>query len=95
MLSSNDIEAIARNANALADGFARMSAAYMRPYEMTKGAAPAPQAGPPDEVNEMTRTLTRVAEAWMSDPEKALAAQARLSEAYFSLWGSTWSRMRG
>ncbi|UMY16563.1 class I poly(R)-hydroxyalkanoic acid synthase [Methylobacterium organophilum] len=89
-----DLEAISRNAGQLAEEFGKIAAASMRPFEAKDGAFPAAPEGT-DEINEMTRTLTRVAEAWMSDPEKALTAQRRLSEAFMALWGATWTRMQG
>ncbi len=88
-----DLEAISRNAAALAEGFGRMSATYLAP--MDGRANGRGNATPPDEMGDISRTLGRVAETWMSDPQKAMAAQAKLGEAFLSLWGSTWSRLQG
>ena len=90
-----DLEAIAHNASALAEHVGRMSMAYMQPSEISgHDAGNGKQAGS-DEINDVTRTLTKVAETWMSDPRKALAAQTQLSEAFLALWASTWSRLQG
>jgi len=94
-----DLEAISLNASRLAEEFGRLSATAMQPFEAAAtgkdhGKAQA-ASGPVDEVGDITRTLTRVAETWMSDPQKAMQAQARLSEAFVALWGSTWARMQG
>ncbi len=50
---------------------------------------------PPEEVNDVVRTLGSVAETWFADPKKSVEAQTRLSEAFISLWGSTWQRLQG
>ncbi|GJD85970.1 Poly(3-hydroxyalkanoate) polymerase subunit PhaC [Methylobacterium haplocladii] len=88
-----DLEAISRNATALAESFGRMSATYLTPMEGKANGRG--NANPSDEMSDITRTLGKVAETWMSDPQRAMAAQAKLSEAFMSLWGSTWSRMQG
>ncbi|WP_246682919.1 class I poly(R)-hydroxyalkanoic acid synthase [Methylobacterium sp. WL9] len=88
-----DLEAISRNAAALAEGFGRMSASYLAPLEGKANGRG--NANPSDEMGDITRTLGKVAETWMSDPQRAMAAQAQLSEAFMALWGSTWSRMQG
>ncbi len=89
-----DIEAISRNAAELAEDFGRISAAYMRPYENGNGSQKSGSNGT-EELNDIGVTLTKVAETWMSDPQRALAAQTRLSEAFLALWGSTWARLQG
>ncbi len=84
-----DFETIARNANQLAESF-RQSA--LQPFERM-GQGGAAQGG--NEIDEMTRTLTKVAETWLSDPEKAVRAQTRLTESFAALWASTAARMQG
>ena len=93
--AEQDFEAIARNASALAEGFGRVSAAYMKPFESsTNGAVPA-KIEPPEELNDITRTLTKVAEFWMGDPERAMAVQTALGQSFMSLWGTTVRRLQG
>ena len=88
-----DLETISRNANQLAEAFGRTAMASMKPYEAVGAGGLPPDAS--EEVNDIGRTLSRVAETWMSDPERAMQAQTRLSEAFLALWGATWTRMQG
>ena len=85
-----DVEALSRNASLLVEQIGRTAASYFRPPEDGKP----PKAGS-EEVAEIVRTLSTVAEKWMSDPKKAVEAQTRLSEAFMGLWGSTWFRLQG
>ncbi|KQQ26168.1 poly(3-hydroxyalkanoate) synthetase [Methylobacterium sp. Leaf123] len=92
-----DFETIARNANQLAEVFRQSAAASLKPFEQAgQGAllsgAKMQGAG---EIDEMTRTLTRVAETWLKDPEKALQAQTKLGQSFAALWASTLTRMQG
>ncbi|MDP4021495.1 class I poly(R)-hydroxyalkanoic acid synthase [Methylobacterium sp. NEAU 140] len=82
-----DFEAMGRNAGQLVEAMGRSAARYLTP----DGA----QAGPSDEVNEMVRTLGRVAESWLADPNRSVEAQAKLSQAFLTLWGSTYLRLQG
>ncbi|WP_233384173.1 PHA/PHB synthase family protein [Methylobacterium sp. C25] len=91
--ASPDLEAISRNAAALAEGFGRMSASYLAPLDSKPNGRAS--GGQSDEMGEMTRTLTKVAETWMSDPQRAMQAQAQLGQAFMSLWTSTLTRMQG
>ena len=54
------------------EGAGKATAAYLKPVEEGKPAGP--RAMPP----KRSRSLGRVAEAWMSDPQRAFEAQARL-----------------
>jgi len=88
-----DIDALSRNASRLMEEFGRAAAVYMKP--VAEGEALPVAAEPPEEVNDVVRTLGTVAERWLADPQKTVEAQARLSEAFISLWGSTWHRFQG
>ncbi|MGU3540326.1 PHA/PHB synthase family protein [Methylobacterium sp. A54F] len=85
-----DFEALSRNASLFVEEFGRTAATYLKPAD-----GEGPKAGPSEEVADVVRTLGSVAETWLSDPKKTLEAQARLSEAFVSLWGSTWFRLQG
>jgi polyhydroxyalkanoate synthase len=89
-----DIEALSRNANLLVEQFGRAAAIYMKPNGEGSDSLPAP-VKPPDEVNDVVRTLGAVAERWLIDPQKTIEAQTKLSEAFITLWGSTWHRLQG
>lgn len=91
---SLDIEAMSRNASLLVEQFGRAAAIYMKPVGDSPALAP-PAAEPPEEVNDVVRTLGTVAERWLADPQKTMEAQAKLSEAFIALWGSTWHRLQG
>ncbi|WP_091969716.1 PHA/PHB synthase family protein [Methylobacterium gossipiicola] len=88
-----DIDALSRNASRLMEEFGRAAAVYMKP--VAEGEALPVAAEPPEEVNDVVRTLGTVAERWLADPQKTVEAQAKLSEAFISLWGSTWNRLQG
>lgn len=92
-----DFETIARNANQLAEVFRQSAAASLKPFEQAGQGAllPGAKLQGADEIDEMTRTLTRVAETWLKDPEKALQAQTKLGQSFAALWASTLTRMQG
>ena len=72
------------------EGATKATAAFLKPLEE--------QAGPPDLAGDTSgaiRTLGQVAEAWMSDPQKALEAQTRLGTQFLNLWTSTLQRAQG
>ena len=87
-----DLEAISRNAAALAEEFGRVSAAYLALIRST--ASGRGNAGVSQAMMEMSRPLLDVAESWMNDPRRATQAQAQLSQALASLWSSTLNRMQ-
>ncbi|WP_375456214.1 PHA/PHB synthase family protein [uncultured Methylobacterium sp.] len=85
-----DFEALSRNAGQFMEELGRAAARYVQPAD----GAPAP-AKPSQEASDLVRTLGTVAETWLSDPKRSLEAQAKLSEAFLALWGSTWFRLQG
>ena len=86
-----DFEALSRNAGLFVEQLGRSAATYLKPIE---GDA-LQKAGPSKEVNDVVRTLGTVAERWLSDPQKSLEAQTKLSQAFLTLWGSTFLRLQG
>src|SRR4051812_6409554 len=50
---------------------------------------------PPNELAEVIKTFSTVAEYWMSDAERAAALQAKLGKAYLDLWASAVLRLAG
>ncbi|WP_283215013.1 PHA/PHB synthase family protein, partial [Methylobacterium trifolii] len=88
---SLDFEAFSRNAGLFAEELGRSAASYLKPLD--PDALPKP--GGSEEVGDMVRTLGTIAETWMSDPARSLEAQTKLSQAFISLWGSTFQRLQG
>jgi len=88
--SAPDFEELSRNMVRFFEGAGKATAAYLKPLE-ERGAA-AEIAG---EASDAIRTLGRVAEAWMSDPQKSLEAQTRLSSQFLDLWASTLRKAQG
>lgn len=88
--SSPDFEELSRNMARFIEGASKATAAYLKPLEERQ--AP-PQVA--NDASEAIKTLGRVAEAWMTDPQKAMEAQTRLGTQFFSLWASTLKRAQG
>ncbi|MGU3359390.1 class I poly(R)-hydroxyalkanoic acid synthase [Methylobacterium sp. M6A4_1b] len=89
-----DIEALSRNASLLVEEFGRAASRYMKPVG-APDALPVEAVEPPEEVKDVVRTLGSVAETWLADPKRTVEAQTKLSEAFITLWGSTWQRLQG
>ena len=82
-----DIEALSRNAGQFVEALGRSAARLLTPEAQVNG--------PTGEINEAVKTLGQVAEAWMSDPNRSAEAQAKLSQAFLTLWGTTYLRLQG
>ena len=85
-----DVDALARNAALLVEGAQRALAAYARPIQEQRA-----NTGLADEVGEVVRTLGRVAETWLRDPQRTAQAQGRLGTPFLDLWAATLQRMQG
>jgi polyhydroxyalkanoate synthase subunit PhaC len=83
-----DFEELSRNTARFIEGAGKAAAAYLKPVQ--EGQPPA--AG---DVSEAVKSLGRVAEIWMSDPQKSFEAQSRLGTQFLSLWASTLKRAQG
>ena len=84
------METLAHNiAQAIEQG-GKVMAAYLRPRE--SGEIKTTIA---DEVAEMVKSIGRVAEYYLSDPQRALAAQTALATQFVNLWASTLQRLQG
>ena len=85
-----DVEALARNiAQAIEQG-GKALAAYLLPRET--GEIKTTVA---DDMGEMVRSIARVAEYYMADPQRAFAAQTALTKNFVDLWASTLQRLQG
>ncbi len=67
-----------------------MLAAYLQPRASGEIKATLAQ-----EVGEMVRSIGRVAEYYMADPQRALAAQTTLTKQFVDLWAITLQRLQG
>ncbi len=85
-----DPEKLAANAARLIEQAGKVAAAYIRPRE--QGESP---LTPANEASDMAKTLGRLAEHWMSDPARAVDAQARLTSGMMALWANTLHKMNG
>jgi polyhydroxyalkanoate synthase len=85
-----DVEALAHNiAQAIEQG-GRVLAAYLGPRESGEIKTSAA-----DDIGEMVRSIGRVAEYYMADPQRAFAAQAALTKQFVDLWAATLQRLQG
>src|SRR3954451_21325701 len=50
---------------------------------------------PPNEIGEVIKTFSTVADYWLSDQTRAAELQMKLGKAYLDLWGSSMRRMVG
>ena len=85
-----DPEAFARNLARVVEEAGRAASAYLKPRE--EGRATFDYA---DGISEVVKTLTRVAEYWLIEPERALEAERRLWGGYMDLWATSLKRMMG
>jgi poly[(R)-3-hydroxyalkanoate] polymerase subunit PhaC len=85
-----DVEALAHNiAQAIEQG-GKVLAAYLAPRQ--SGEIKTTVAA---DIGEMVRSIGRVAEYYMTDPQRAFAAQAALTKQFVDLWASTLQRLQG
>ncbi|MXQ12521.1 PHA/PHB synthase family protein [Microvirga makkahensis] len=88
--SAPDFEELSRNMARFLEGATKATTAYLKPLE-ERGAPPEIAS----DASEAIRTLGRVAESWLSDPQKSLEAQARLGSQFLDLWASTLKKAQG
>jgi polyhydroxyalkanoate synthase len=85
-----DVEAFSRNLARVVEEGGKALAAYLKPRE--EGHDNREFA---DEVNEVAKTLGRVTQYWLADPQRTLELQTRLGKAYLDLWASAAKRLAG
>jgi polyhydroxyalkanoate synthase subunit PhaC len=83
-------EAFAMNIARAMESSGQALAAYLKPRE--NGEA---KDKPPNEIAEVIKTFSTVAEYWMADKDRAADLQLKIGKAYLDLWGSTVRRMAG
>jgi polyhydroxyalkanoate synthase len=87
---SVNFEALAYNLGRLTEEGGKALAAYMRP--MQEGRTNPDMA---EHVEDAVKTLGQVAQYWLSDPNRAMEAQSRLTSELVDLWGATFRRLAG
>jgi polyhydroxyalkanoate synthase subunit PhaC len=85
-----DAEAFAMNVARAMESGGKALAAYLKPRETGEV-----MDKPPEEMAEVIKTLTTVAEYWLSDNERASDLQTKIAKGYLDLWGSAMRRMAG
>src|SRR6266704_5660026 len=83
-------EAFAMNIARAMESSGQALAAYLKPRENGES-----KDKPPNEIGEVIKTFSVVAEYWLSDNDRASDLQVKMAKAYLDLWGSTVRRMAG
>jgi polyhydroxyalkanoate synthase subunit PhaC len=83
-------EAFAMNIAKAMETGGQALAAYLKP-----GANGEVHDKPPGELADLVKTLSAVAEYWLSDPDRANDIQTRIGKAYLDLWGNSVRRLAG
>src|SRR6267143_2640888 len=85
-----DPEAFAMNVARAMESSGQALAAYLKPRENAE-----PTDKPPRELGEVIKTLSAVAEYWLSDKARTTELQIKMGKAYLDLWGSSMRRLAG
>src|SRR5215468_11727420 len=85
-----DPEAFAMNFAKAMENSGKALAAYLKPRESGEVVDK-----PPNELTEVVKTLTAVAEYWLSDNERSSDLQTKIAKGYLDLWGSATRRLTG
>jgi polyhydroxyalkanoate synthase subunit PhaC len=85
-----DAEAFAMNLARAMECGGKALAAYLKPRE--SGDV---KDKPAEEMTEVIKTLTTVAEYWLSDSERSADLKTKIAKSYLDLWGSAMRRLAG
>ncbi|HEY0327557.1 MAG TPA: class I poly(R)-hydroxyalkanoic acid synthase [Rhodopseudomonas sp.] len=85
---SFDPEAFALNLARAMESSGKALASYLKPRDNAE-----PLDKPPPEITEVVKTLSTVANYWLSDKERAAQIQTKLGKSYLDLWGAAMRRM--
>jgi len=85
-----DAEAFAMNVARAMENSGKALAAYLKPRETGEVVDK-----PPNEITEVVKTLTAVADYWLSDKDRSADLQTKLAKNYLDLWGSAARRLAG
>src|SRR3979411_1020101 len=83
-------EAFAMNIAKAMETSGQALAAYLKPRAKREA-----KDKPPNEIGEVIKTFSTVAEYWLSDQNRASDLQSKMAKAYLDLWGSAARRMGG
>src|SRR5437868_12347526 len=86
----HDPEAFAVNLARTIEEIGRAASAYLKPREEGKLSFDFGEG-----LKDVVKTLSKVAEYWLGEPERTLEAQNRLLRGYFDLWAASMKRMLG
>ncbi|HET6839850.1 MAG TPA: class I poly(R)-hydroxyalkanoic acid synthase, partial [Bradyrhizobium sp.] len=85
-----DPEAFAMNLARAMESSGQALAAYLKPRETGDI-----REKPPNELGEVVKTFSAVAEYWLADQTRAAELQTKIAKAYLDLWGSSLRRLSG
>jgi polyhydroxyalkanoate synthase subunit PhaC len=85
-----DPEAFAMNLARALESSGQALAAYLKPRENAE-----PKDKPPNEIGEVVKTFSAVAEYWLTDKERSTELQMKMGKAYLDLWGASVRRLSG
>jgi polyhydroxyalkanoate synthase len=85
-----DPEAFAMNLARAMESSGQALAAYLKPRENGE-----PKDRPPNELGEVIKTFSTVAEYWLSDKTRSAELQMKMGRAYLDLWASSMRRLAG
>src|ERR1700753_2070281 len=85
-----DAEAFAMNIARAMESGGKALAAYLKPRESGET-----KDNSPEELTELVKTLTTIAEYWLSDNERSSDLQTRMAKGSPDLWGSAMRRLAG
>jgi polyhydroxyalkanoate synthase len=89
-IGSLDVEEFSHNLARLVEQGGRALAAYLRPREQGRDDRELA-----DEVAEVAKTLGRVGQYWLGDPQRTVELQTRLGKSYLELWAAAAKRLAG
>jgi polyhydroxyalkanoate synthase len=85
-----DVELFSRNLARMVEEGGKALAAYLKPREEGKI-----KSGLADDIADAVKTISQVAEYWLSDPQRAVELQTSLGRAYLDLWAGAARRLAG
>ncbi len=88
--SGPNFDLLAANLSRLVNEGARVASAYAEGNRNAKF-----DSGSADSVGDIARTLGSIAEYWMADPKRSLAAQSGIAGNFIELWSRTLHRLSG
>ncbi|WP_439575428.1 class I poly(R)-hydroxyalkanoic acid synthase [Phreatobacter sp.] len=86
---SMDVERLSTNLARMVELGGKAVAAYMKPRETGQ------HADSPDTVADVVKTLGQVAEYWLKDPTRSVAAQSQIAGRFMDLWAQSLKTMAG